>query len=141
MFVTLFDFNTVTHCDQLIVGPTHAHVGTLYLLMSDVPVLVRVAVLSPIDGSDTLISMAQAVPYQYDIRTLFLKHQVHWNTVYGAIQNLTWLNSWTSDNSLAVLNEHLSLLLECYVPTKVIRMHNKDKPCFDDQFKNAFYDY
>ena len=31
-----------------------------------------------------------------------------------------------------VLNEHLSLLVGRYVPTKVIRVRNKDKPWFDD---------
>ena len=34
------DFATVSSCDQLVVGPTHACGGTLGLLMSDVPDLV-----------------------------------------------------------------------------------------------------
>ena len=40
--VAAFDFATVSGCDQLVVGPTHARVGTLDLLMTDVPDLVRV---------------------------------------------------------------------------------------------------
>ena len=40
---------------------------------------------------------------------------------------------WFSDNPVEVLNEHLSLLVGRYVPTKVIRVRNKDKPWFDDQ--------
>ena len=36
------------------------------------------------------------------------------------------------------MNEHLSLLVGRYVPTKVIRVHNKDKPWFDDQCRHAF---
>ena len=39
--VAAFDFETVSGCDQLIVGPTHACGGTLDLLMTDVPDLVR----------------------------------------------------------------------------------------------------
>ena len=39
---------------------------------------------------------------------------------------------------MEVLNEHLSLLVGRYVPTKVIRVHNKDKPWFDDQCRRAF---
>ena len=39
-----FDFATVSGCDQLVVGPTHACGGTLDLLMTDVPDLVWVAV-------------------------------------------------------------------------------------------------
>ena len=64
--VAAFDFATVSGCDQLVVGPTHARGGTLNLLMIDVPDLVRVAVVAPIVNSDhsslsTVISMAQAV--------------------------------------------------------------------------------
>ena len=35
--VAAFDFATVSGCDQLVVGQTHAHGGTLDLLMTDVP--------------------------------------------------------------------------------------------------------
>ena len=43
-----FDFATVSGCDQLVVGVTDARGGTLDLLMTDVPDLVRVAVVAPI---------------------------------------------------------------------------------------------
>ena len=35
--IAAFDFATVSGCDQLVVGPTHARGGTLDLLMTDVP--------------------------------------------------------------------------------------------------------
>ena len=38
--VAAFNFATVSGCDQLVVGPTHARGGTIYLLMTDVPHLV-----------------------------------------------------------------------------------------------------
>ena len=65
--VAAFDFATVSGCDKLVVGPTHACGGTLDLLMTDVPDLVWVAVVAPIGNSDhsslsAVISMAQAVP-------------------------------------------------------------------------------
>ena len=65
--VTAFDFVTVSGCNQLVVGPTHACGGTLDLLMTDVPDLVWVAVVAPIGNSvqsslSAIISMAQAVP-------------------------------------------------------------------------------
>ena len=50
--VAAFDFATVSGCDQLVVGPTHARGGTLDLLMTDVPDSVRVAVVPPIGNSD-----------------------------------------------------------------------------------------
>ena len=43
--VAAFDFATVSGCDQLVVGPTHAPDGILDLLMTDVTDLVRVAVV------------------------------------------------------------------------------------------------
>ena len=65
--VAAFDFASVSGCDQLVVGPTHARGGILDLLMTDVPDLVRVAVVAPIGNLDhssllAVISMAQAVP-------------------------------------------------------------------------------
>ena len=39
---------------------------------------------------------------------------------------------------MEVLNEHLSLLAGRYVPTKIIRVRNKDKTWFDDQCVRAF---
>ena len=65
--VAAIDFATVSGCDQLVVGPTHACGGTLDLLMIDVPDLVRVAIVAPIGNSDhsslsAVISMAQTVP-------------------------------------------------------------------------------
>ena len=69
---------------------------------------------------------------------IFLKHEVNWNTVCGAIRELPGSNICLSDNPVEVLKELLSLLVESYVPTKVIRVHNKEKPWFDDQFRHAF---
>ena len=110
-----FDFATVSGCDQLVVGTTHARGGTLDLLMTDVPDLVRVAVVVPIGNSNhsslsAVISMAQTVPNLCVSRKVFLKHQVNWNTICGAIQELPWRNIWLSDNPIEVLNEHLSHL-------------------------------
>ena len=50
--VAAFDFTSVSGCDQLVVSPTHAHGETLDLLITDVPDLVRVAVVAPIGNSD-----------------------------------------------------------------------------------------
>ena len=40
-----------------VVGPTHVRGGTLDLLMTDVPDLVRVAVVAPIGNSDDCLSV------------------------------------------------------------------------------------
>ena len=91
----------------MVVGPTHARGGTLDLLMTDVPDLVRVAVVALIGNSDhsslsAVISMAQAVPNLCVTKKVFLKHQVNWNTVCGAIRELLWHNIWLSDNPVEV---------------------------------------
>ena len=96
--VAPFDIATVSGYDQLVDGPTHARGGTLDLLMTDVPGLVLVAVVAPIGNSDhsalsAVISMAQAVINLCVIRNVFQKHQVNWNTVCGAIQDLPWCNN------------------------------------------------
>ena len=138
--VAAFDFATVSGCDQLVVDSTHARGGTLDLLMTDVPDIVLVAVATPIGNSDhsflsAVVSMAQAVPNLCVSRKVFLKHQVNWNTVCGAIWELPWRNIWLSNNPV---NEHLSLLVGRYVPTKVICVCKKHKPWFDDQCRHAF---
>ena len=65
--VAAFEFATVSGCDLLAVGPTHAR-GVTLDLMTDVPDPVRVAVVAvaPMSNSDhsslsAVISMAQAV--------------------------------------------------------------------------------
>ena len=50
--VAAFDFATVSGCDHLAVGPTHARGGTLDLLMTDVPDLLRVAAVAPVGNAD-----------------------------------------------------------------------------------------
>ena len=80
--VAAFDFATVSGCDLLVVGPTHARGGTLDLLMTDVPDLLWVSVVAPICNSDhpslsAVISMTQAVPNLSVSRKVFLKHQVN----------------------------------------------------------------
>ena len=133
-----FDFATVSGCDQFSVGRTHARCGTLDPLMNGVIDLVRVAVISPIGKSDhssisAVISMTRAFKNLRVSKKVFLKHQVNWNTVWGAIQDLPWRNIWLADHPVYDLNEHLSLVVGGYVPTKVIRVCNMDKPRFDDQ--------
>ena len=88
--VAVFDFATVSGCDQLVVGPTHARGGTIDLLMTDVPDLLRVSVAAPIGNSDhsslsAVISMDQAVPVLVGKFSLNIKLIV---IVCGAMQDL-----------------------------------------------------
>ena len=41
------------------------------------------------------------------------------------MRDLPWRNIWYSDNPVKVLNEHLSLLVGRYVPTKIIRVRKR----------------
>ena len=96
----------------MVVGPTHARGEILDLLMTDVPDLIQVAVVALIVNSDhsslsAVISTARAVPNLCVSRKVFVKHQVNWNTVSGAMRDLPWRNIWSSDNPVEVLNEHL----------------------------------
>ena len=89
--VSTFNFATVSGFDQLAICPTHTRGGTLDILMTDVLDLVLVDVVAPIGNSDhssvsAAISIAQAVPNLCVSRKVFMKHEVNWNTVCGAIQ-------------------------------------------------------
>ena len=111
--------------------------------MTDVPNLVQVAVVTPIGNSDhsslsAVISMVQVFQNFCVSWKVFLKHQVNCNTVCGAIKDLPWRHIWLADNPVEVLNEHLPLLVGRYIPTKVILVHNNDKPWVDDQCRHDF---
>ena len=88
--VAALDFATVSGCYQQVVGPTHARGGTLDLLMTDVPDLVRMAVVAPLGSSghsslSIAISMAQAIPNWCVSRRVLLKHRVNWSAICEAI--------------------------------------------------------
>ena len=89
------------------------------------------AIVAPIRNSDhfslsAVISMTQAVGNLRVRSKVFLKHQVKWNTIWGAIRDMSWLNIWLADNTVDVLNEHLSLLVGRYLPIKVIHVRIKE---------------
>ena len=69
--------------------------------------------------------MAQAVPNLYVRNKVFLEHQLNWNTVCGAMQDLPCRNIWYADNPVEVLNAHLLLLVGRFVPTKVISVSKR----------------
>ena len=79
----------------MVVGPTHASGGTLDLLKTDVPDLVRVDIVAPIGNSDhssllAVISMDQAVPNRYSVRKKdFLKHP-------SQLEYCLWCNTGTA---------------------------------------------
>ena len=74
--VAAFVFATVSGCDHLVVGPTHARGGTLDLLMTYVPNLIStgcccstdrylrslLSVGSHFDGSDSFVCELESVP-------------------------------------------------------------------------------
>ena len=83
--------------------------------------------------------MAQAtIPNLCVSSRVLLKHQVNWTEVCDAIGVLPWRSIFSADNPVERLNVHLSLLVECIVPAKVIRVRNKDKPWFNDDCRRAF---
>ena len=127
------------------IGPTHASGGTHDLMMPDVPDLVWVAVVAPLGSSDhsslsIAISMAQANPNLCVSRRVLLKHRVNWSAVCDAICVLPCRSIWSADNpvKLRPMGIYLSLLVERFVPTKVIGVRNKDKPWFNDDCRLAF---
>ena len=135
--VAALDFATVSGCDQLAIGPTHAREGTIDLLMTDISDL---APLGRYEHSllSIAISMAPAIPNLCVSTKVLLKHLVNWTAVCDAIGVLPWRSIWSADNPFERLNVHMSLLLDFFVPTKVIRVCNKDKPWFNHDCRLAF---
>ena len=82
--------------------------------------------------------MAKAIPHLCVSRRVILKHRVNWSAVWDAIGVLPWQSIWSADHRVDRLNGHFSLLVEHLVPTMVIRVHNKDKPWFNDDCRLAF---
>ena len=77
------------------IGPTHARIETLDLVMTNVPDLVRVAVVAAQGRSDhsslsIAISMAQAIPNLCVSRRVLLKHRINWSAVCDAIGVSPW---------------------------------------------------
>ena len=84
------------------------------------------------------ISIVQAIPNLCVSRRVLLKHRVNWSAVCDAIGVLPWRSIWSADNPFERLNVHLSLLVERFVPTKVICVRIKDKSFFNDDCRLAF---
>ena len=82
--------------------------------------------------------MAQAVQNLSVSIKVFLKHQAIGIQFVVHCRICPGITFWSADNPVEVLNEQLLLLVGHFVPTKVIRVRNKDKPWFDDQCRNAF---
>ena len=75
----------------LLYSPTHARGGTLDLLITDVPALVRVVVVAPIGNSDhfslsAVISVTHAVTvgkFSLNIRSIVIQFVVHYTICPG----------------------------------------------------------
>ena len=106
-----------------------------------VPDLVRVAVVAPIGNSDHS-SLLQSSRWLRQFQTIVWVGKFSWNIkligMLSVVQYGNCIGETFGFLTVEVLNEHLSLTVGCYVPTKVICVWNKDKPWFDDQCRHAF---
>ena len=68
---------------------------------------------------------------------MLLKDGVNRTAVCHAIGVLPWRSIWSADNPVDMLDVHLSLLVEGFVPTEAILVRNKDKPWFNDDCRRA----
>ena len=136
--IAALDFATVSDCDQLVACATHARGRTLDLLVTDVPYLVRVAVVASIGNSDhfrwvmRFQTRVLVGKFSLRIRSTGIQSLVEYRICPG----VTF--PWLADNPVEVLSEHLPLLVGRYVSTKVIPVRKRDKPWFDDQCRYAF---
>ena len=114
------------------------HLTSWWLMfLTQYGLLLYAPIVAQITSLLVVISMAKDVTNLLDSRRIFLKHKLHFNTICVAVQDLPWRNICSADILLRFWT-NLSLLVGRYVPTKVIRVQNKDKPWFDDQCRHAF---
>ena len=87
--------------------------------MDDVPDLVRVALVATIGNSEHSSVgghlNSSAVPHLCVSTKVSLTHQANCNAVCGVKQNPSLRNIWAADNPVEDLNQHLCLLVVCYV--------------------------
>lgn len=111
-----FDFATVSGHNLVAfrcVDQTDVRFGTIDLRMAVVtlPSTGRLALIGNSDHSNlsVVILMAQAVPNSYVNWNVFLKHELNWNAVSGAVRQLHLENIWSAAISVEVLNEHVTV--------------------------------
>ena len=78
MVFAAYDFASSAACCQLVDGPTHIAGGTLDLVLTDIPDLVKVVVGSPVGTSDHSallmeLSLNQTVPHSDIRREVYLE--------------------------------------------------------------------
>ena len=99
VLVAVCDFATTSGCNQLVGSQTNTRGGTLYLLMTDVPDLVRVSGDAPIGNSDHS-SLSAVFRYLRLFQTWVLVGKFSSNTVCCAIHYQPFRNVWFDDNLL-----------------------------------------
>lgn len=137
------DFGSLSDCTQLVAGSTHRLGGVLDLVFSDVPDLCKVSVAAPIGRSDHShlcidLEITSTLPGFDVARVVPLKTRVNWAAVRKKITELPWQSIYRSVDPISVLNEHLSGLRNCYVPTVTVRKRHGDTPWFDETCRLAF---
>ena len=129
--IAVFDFATVSGCDQLVVGPTHARGGTLEM-MTDFPDLIRVSVVAPIGKSDHSslyagISMAQAVPNFWCLRKTFLLTHKFGTAWHPALKEALPRQDWALHSLISTglsADQMLCQCRFCIAPQTVFQLIN-----------------
>ena len=109
---------------------------SIHLLMTAVPDLSRVAVVALIGSTlSAVIFMAQSVPNLSVTWMVLLKHQVNWNIVCWAMQDLPWRNILSYDNPAEDL---MSIWLDVMSRPRLSIRATWISNWFHDQFRRAF---
>ena len=128
--VASLDFTTMSSCYKLVVGPIHARGGTLDLMMTDVPDLVRVAVIAPLGNSDQHLSRWSFRWNKQLFQTCVLLGKFFWNTELIGIQCVVHyvICLGNTYRLLTILLRYWTRSCPCYgrcMATKVISVLNK----------------
>ena len=139
------DFSNLSGCDQLIVGSTHRSGNCLDLLFTDVRPVVHSSVQAPLGSSDhSVVSFKLTVDFELPnmmfSRKVYLKSRADWPGIIRDINNIKWSDIYNSNTRIGALNSSLLNIINCRIPTKVIKSRLKDKVWFNDDCRRAFHE-
>ena len=137
------DFCNLSGCTQLVVGSTHNHGNCLDLVMTEVPDVVKVAVGTPLGGSDhsfvgVKLLVNQVVHEHVVRRTVLLKGRANWDRIRSDMSALPWSDIIRSVDPVETLDGAVGDIISRRVTKVTLTIRSKDDPWFDHDCRRAF---
>ena len=142
--VSAYNFANETGCTQLVAEPTHISGNTLDLFMTDVPGICRISVSPQIGTSDHFsvsakLNLHSPIPEVISSRRVHLMSRVNWEAVEREVSSIHWREIIDHDSPADSFNDIVGRIISRFVPMKMIKFRNKDRPWFTAECRAAFH--